>query len=139
MFYFSENSIKNMEGVEFDLKQVAYRALTISKVDFGIPSTGGLRTEEQQKLLFSKGKSKADGVNNRSKHQANKAGKSTAIDFYAYVDGHANWEPWCMTQIAAAFLQAANELGIRIKWGGFFHSLTDMPHVELVVEYLPEG
>ncbi len=134
MFYMGENSIKNMEGVEFKLKQVAYRALTISKVDFGIPSTGGLRTEEAQKLLFSAGKSKADGTNNRSKHQANKAGRSDAIDFYAYVEGKGNWEPWYLTQIAAAFLQAANELEVKIKWGGFFHSFTDMPHIELVTD-----
>ncbi len=132
MFYMSDSSIKNMEGVEFKLKQVTYRALAISKVDFGIPSSGGLRETEAQKLLFSEGKSKADGINNLSKHQANKNGKSDAIDFYAYVEGHASWEPWHMIQVAAAFLQAAVELEVKIKWGGFFQSLVDMPHIELV-------
>ncbi len=132
MFYFSEASIKHMENIEFDLKQVAYRALTLSKVDFGIPSTGGLRTEEQQKLLFSEDKTSVNGISNRSKHQANSNGKSEAIDVYAYVDGKASWDHYHLLQVATAFLQAANELGVKLKWGGLFHSYIDMPHFELL-------
>jgi len=129
MFYMGENSIKNMEGVEFSLKQVTYRALVISKVDFGIPSTGGLRTQAEQKALFAAGKSKADGTNSVSKHQLGQA-----IDMYAYVDGKASWDHYHLVQVATAFLQAAIELDIPIKWGGFFHSFTDMPHFELIIK-----
>ena len=126
MYYMGEASIRHMEGVDFNLKQVAYRALTLSKIDFGIPSTGGLRTTEQQQELYKTGKSKADGVHNLSKHQLGQA-----LDFYAYVDGKASWEEEHLVQIAAAFLQAASDLGVSIKWGGFFRSFTDMPHIEL--------
>jgi len=115
-----------MSGVDFRLKQIVYRALEKSKIDFGIPETGGLRTEEMQKALYEAGKSKADGVTNKSKHQY-----GLAVDVYAYVDGAASWESEHLTHIAAAFLQAALELDTPIKWGGFFHSFTDMPHFEL--------
>jgi len=37
-----------------------------------------------------------------------------------------------LAQVACAFLQAANELQIKIQWGGLWKSFEDMPHFELV-------
>lgn len=126
-YRFSDKSIARMAGVHDDLQRVAYRAIAISKIDFGIPRDGGLRSAERQHQLFLDGKSKADGYIKPGKHQS-----GNALDFYAYVDGAASWEPEHLAQVAAAFLQAAIEEGVRIRWGGLFRSFTDMPHVELV-------
>lgn len=126
-FSLSTRSISHMFGMDSRLITVAYRAIEITKIDFGIPATGGLRTADQQNALFQDGKSKADGFEKLGKHQSGKA-----LDFYAYVDGEASWKEKHLAQIAAAFLQAALEAGVRIRWGGLFRSFTDMPHVEIV-------
>ncbi len=126
-FFLSTTSKKNMSGAHSDLQALALRAIELTKVDFGIPSTGGRRTAMQQNELYKAGKSKADGLDEIGKHQT-----GNALDFYAYVDGKASWEKEHLAQIAAAFLQAAGEMRIDIRWGGLFRSFTDMPHVERV-------
>jgi peptidoglycan L-alanyl-D-glutamate endopeptidase CwlK len=116
-----------MSGINMDLRRVADRAIQITKVDFGIPDTGGLRDAEIQNWLFKSGKSNCDGYEKLSNHQS-----GNALDFYAYVDGKASWDEGHLAQVAAAFLQASIELGIPIKWGGLFKSFKDYPHVELM-------
>ncbi len=126
MFKLSKRSISNMDGVHDDLKRVATRAIEITKIDFGIPDDGGKRSALEQNALYKEGLSMCDGYKKLSNHQS-----GNALDFYAYVDGKGSWEKEHLAQIAAAFLQAANELGIKLRWGGLFNSFTDMPHVEL--------
>lgn len=122
-----KKSLEHMFGVDDRLQKVAHRAIEITKIDFGVPETGGVRADKVQYELFASGVSKCDGKSDRSKHQ-----DRLALDFYAYVDGKASWEPEYLAQIAAAFLQASIELGIPIFWGGLFKSFNDMPHVELL-------
>ena len=126
MFKLGNNSIKNLTGVDGRLVEIADLAITISRIDFGIPSTGGLRTTADQAKLFADGVSKADGVNNKSYHQSGKA-----IDVYAYVDGKASWDKYHLTTSATSMLQAAAQLGYPLKWGGNWKSWQDMPHYEL--------
>ena len=126
MFKLGNNSIKNLTGVDGRLIEIADLAITISRIDFGIPSTGGLRTTADQAKLFTDGVSKADGVNNKSYHQSGKA-----VDLYAYVDGKASWDKAHLTIIATSMLQAAAHLGYPLKWGGLWKSWQDMPHYEI--------
>lgn len=126
MFKLSKRSINNMSGVNDDLQRVAHRAIELTKIDFGIPSTGGKRTALEQNALFKEGLSMCDGYKKLSNHQS-----GNALDFYAYVDGKGSWEKEHLAQIACAFLQAANELGVKLNWGGLFKSFEDMPHLEL--------
>ena len=72
-FQLGTNSMKNMEGIDDRLIDIAELAITLSPVDFGIPSTGGFRTTEDQAALYTAGKSKADGRTNLSYHQTAKA------------------------------------------------------------------
>ena len=122
----STNSKKNIEGVHPDLISVIDRALEISKVDFGIPSDGGLRNEKQQNELFKKGLSQLDGYDKKSNHQTGKA-----FDIFAYVDGKATWEILYISQVACAILQAASEMGVKIQWGGHWTKFIDTPHFEI--------
>lgn len=125
-FKFSQRSIDRMEGVDQALKDIAYRALEISRIDFGIPEHGGKRTAVEQNSLFKDGKSKADGYKKQSYHQSGKA-----LDVYAYVNGSATWEPEHLAMVAAAMLQAAAELGYPVQWGGLWKTFQDMPHFQL--------
>jgi len=102
-----------------------------------------MRTADRQFELFSAGKSKADGYDKLSLHQRNVAtGYGEALDFYAFVDGHASWEYEHLAMVAAAFFQAASMLGYQIEWGGLWKSRTpkiingipygwDCPHIHL--------
>lgn len=124
MFKFSQKSISRLEGVDIRLKEVAELALTLTPIDFGIPSTGGLRTAEQQNNLYLEGKSRRDGIKRKSLHQL-----GTALDVYAYVDGKASWQKDHLTIIAGAMLESARRLGYKITWGGWWP--WDMPHFQL--------
>ena len=126
MYKFSKRSLERMEGVDQRLLDIAHKAISISKIDFGIPKTGGLRTASQQNELFIKGLSQLDGVSKLSKHQSGKA-----LDIYAYVDGKASWDPGYLAQVACAFFQASIDLGYDIEWGGLWKVFIDGPHFEL--------
>lgn len=126
MFRLGKTSTRNLNGVNNDLIRVINRALQISKVDFGIPLTGGVRDARDQWELFIAGKSMANGYDDISKHQT-----GGAFDIFAYVDNKANYEPLNIAMCACAILQAASEMGVRIRWGGHFKSIMDMPHFEL--------
>ncbi len=125
-YVLGKNSRKNMAGVNPQLIEIAELAITITTVDFGVPTGGGIRTAEYQSELFNTGKSKADGVNNKSFHQS-----GDALDFYAYLNGSASWDKKSLAIIATAFLQSACKLGYKLEWGGLFKNFTDMPHVQL--------
>lgn len=127
MFKFSKRSLERLEGIDHRLVEIAKKALTISKVDFGIPEYGGLRREDEQHKLFLDGKSKADGRYKKSKHQEGKA-----FDIYAYVDGKASWDISHLAQVSSAILQSAILLGYDIQWGGLWVNFIDSPHFELI-------
>lgn len=137
MFYLSEASKKNREGVDPRLIEIDDLAIAITLVDFGHGPDSGVRTSERQHQLFLEGKSGADGYDKKSNHQ-----KGRALDFYAYVDGKASWEHEHLAMVACAYLQAASILGYRIRWGGLWKSRNptikngipygwDCPHIEL--------
>ena len=127
MYKFSNNSKNNMKGVDQRLIDVFEYAIKITNVDFGIPKTGGLRTEKQQHDLFLQGVSKLDGRYRKSKHQF-----GLALDYFAYVDGAVSYNELHMTQVAIAILQSANILSVKLAWGGLWTGFKDMPHFEIV-------
>jgi len=127
MFKLGNKSKKNLYGVDADLWQVVELALTITKIDFGIPTDGGLRTAERQNELYKLKASKLDGYNKKSYHQTGKA-----FDVFAYVDGKASWQTKHLYHVATAILAAASQLGVALEWGGHWSSFVDMPHFQKV-------
>lgn len=125
-FKFGDKSKNRIQGVNYQLIEVAELALVLSPIDFGIPRHGGLRTAEEQQKLFNDGASQLDGVNKKSYHQS-----GMALDVFAYVDGKASWDESHLTTIAAAMLEAANRLSVRLRWGGHWKSFIDMVHFEI--------
>lgn len=136
-YFLSERSKEHRSGCHPDLIKISDLAIQITTIDFGHGPYSGKRTDEEQHELFQEGRSKADGYENRGKHQEQPDGYSHAIDFYAYVDNHASWEPEHLAMVATAFLEAASLLGIRVKWGGLWKSSKsnlygwDMDHIQL--------
>ncbi len=138
MFELSKSSKNRRKNIDPRLIAISDLAIKITLVDFGHPQYAGFRTGEEQMKLFTDGKSMADGINTLSDHQLGKA-----LDFYAYVDGKASWEPAHLAMVACAFYQSASNLGFKIEWGGlwtykkpmFVNGIPygwDMPHVKLV-------
>ena len=125
-FKLGANSLNNRAGVDPRLIEISDRAIKISIIDFGIPSSGGLRTTKDQAALFTAGKSKADGRTNKSYHQTGRA-----LDVYAYVDGKASWSVEHLAIVSVAMMQAANELGYKLESGGLWSIFTDWPHFQL--------
>lgn len=81
-FKFSKRSLEKLYGVNPKLITCAHEAIKITSVDFGI--TCGLRTAEEQNILYQNGKSKLDGYYKKSRHQS-----GDAIDILPYLDGKA--------------------------------------------------
>ena len=125
-FVLSTSSSERLAGVNPELIKVVNLALTISKIDFGIPADGGIRTTARQHELFLKSLSRCDGYTKLSNHQS-----GNAFDVYAYVDGKASWDKYHLTHVATAILSAASQLGVPLVWGGHFHNFLDMPHFEI--------
>jgi|TARA_Y100000310_G_scaffold327068_1_gene392856 peptidoglycan L-alanyl-D-glutamate endopeptidase CwlK len=137
MFKLSERSKQRREGVDPRLIEIDDLAIQITLVDYGHPADAGLRTAERQNELFQNGKSQCDGYDSRSCHQS-----GMALDFYAYVDGKASWDKSHLAMVACAYLQAASQLGYKIRWGGLWKSKSakavngikygwDCPHIQL--------
>lgn len=126
-FRLSNRSYRRMEGVDPRLVAVVKEALRISNVDFGVAYMGGVRTAEEQLELFNKGRSRADGTKYKSKHQLGRA-----IDLIPFVEGGVDLSRQSHALTAAAMLEAAIKLNVKIKWGGHWRKLKDLPHFELV-------
>ena len=123
---FSKTSLARRSGVDGRLVEISDLAIKICPIDFGIPGDGGIRTPERQQELFNEGLSKCDGFKNKSFHQT-----GLALDVYAYVDGAASWDTEHLAVVAVAMMQAANELGYKLEWGGLWTGFQDMPHFQL--------
>ena len=135
-FTLSNRSKTRRAGVDPRLIEISDWAITLTVVDFGHPQYAGWRTDAEQFALYSAGKSECDGINDLSFHQ-----KGMALDFYAYVDGKASWEPHHLAMVNVAFLQAASMLGHKLEagilWSGkeIINGVRygwDCAHIELV-------
>lgn len=139
-FVLSQKSLDKLKGVHPDLVKVVKRAIDISEVDFFVNE--GVRTPERQKELYAQGRTKPGKKVTwtlNSNHFINpKTGFGHAVDVYAF-PFNPNQTPATSKKIAAAFLRAANELDIPVRWGadwdrdGVFYEKGegDSPHFEL--------
>jgi len=126
MYKLSKKSLSRLEGIDPVLFEIVKEAIKESPIDFGVPSSGGLRTAEDQNELFTKGVSKCDGYNKKSRHQTGKA-----FDIYAYVDGKASWDTQHLTDIANHILKIAkDQFNVNLIWGGTW-KWKDLPHYEI--------
>lgn len=128
MFKFSKRSLNNLKGVHPLMVKLMHEAIKDAPIDFVI--TEGVRTVERQKELFKAGKSKCDGVKNKSKHQIKADGFGHAVDLYPLPISYTNIKPYLI--LAEHIKKTANRLKISVRYGGDFKSLKDYPHWELI-------
>ena len=130
-FVLGSNSRGKLIGVHPDLVKVVERAIEITEVDFSVIE--GVRAIERQKLLMEEGATKTM----KSKHLKQPDGYSHAVDLYPV----GRPTPWHKTpMIAKAMFQAADELKVKIRWGGDWNmngittdeKFYDSPHYELI-------
>lgn len=105
-FRLSQRSKDRMSGVDPRLIAIANYAITATRIDFGV--TQGLRTYEMQEQLFNSGASQTM----QSKHLDGRA-----IDVVAYISGRVSWELNLYDDIADAFKEGAEVIGVPIRWG----------------------
>jgi len=110
-FNLSSRSRGKLEGVHPGLVEVVERAITYTKVDFGV--TYGVRSYEEQERLVAAGRSQTM----KSKHLVQADDYSHAVDVVAYDGSDVVWEINVYDDICDAFKRAAEELGVAIKWG----------------------
>jgi len=124
----SKRSIGRLKNIDPLLIVIIADAIKDSPYDFGIPQHGGLRTADEQNLLFQNLKSKCDGFKKKSYHQSGKA-----FDIFAYVDGKASWNKKYLEKIARHLQKVAeNKYNIDLDWGGDWRSWKDMPHFQML-------
>jgi len=137
---FSKRSLDNLQGVHPDLARVLHCAILDTPIDFTIVE--GVRTQARQQQLYAQGRTapgprvtNADGVRSKSNHQAKADGYGHAVDLYPIVDGKLQVNGAAVTkalgEIAKHIKATANQIGVRITWGGDWKSPYDPPHFEL--------
>lgn len=134
-----QKSIARLEGIHPDLVDVVKRAIKLTACDFSVIS--GVRTPEQQADLYAQGRTKPGKIVTwtlKSRHLPADDGYGHAVDLAPYP---LDWDTSAkFDAIAASMLQAAKELGVKIRWGADWdmdgvpreRGETDSPHFELV-------
>jgi peptidoglycan L-alanyl-D-glutamate endopeptidase CwlK len=125
----SERDLQRLHGVRAELRDVAN--LAAQRIPHEMPGvtmiiTEGLRSVARQKQLYAAGASKTMASNHIT---------GRAFDFGLIVGKSARWD-WPLFMQAGQIIKAcAEDLGVRIVWGGDFKSFKDGPHVELAKDW----
>lgn len=118
-------SEKNLTGVHDKLQAVIRLAAVEPPYDFVV--TEGLRTLERQKQMVAEKKSQTLKSRHLTGH---------AVDLAIIIDNKANWEVPKYRELHACIQKAADDLGVKIRWGGTF-SFVDAVHWELDANVFP--
>lgn len=135
---------QRLNGVHKDLSSVVIEAMRIAPTGFAFVVTEGVRTLERQKELLSAGKSKTL----RSRHipESNKCRQSCAVDLAVWSDKNLDrvvdsdeilWKFEEYKKLADVMKEAANNMNVKIEWGGDWKTLRDGPHFQLPWEFYP--
>lgn len=117
---FSKTSLKKLETCHEDLQRLCHKVIKV--YDFSVLC--GHRTREEQNKAYYEGFTLVNWPD--SKH--NKY-PSLAVDIAPYP---IDWnDKQRFIDLSKIMINTANNLNIKIKWGGHFRKLVDMPHYEL--------
>ena len=113
-------SKQRLVGVHPDLVRCVQLAITLTTQDFTVLE--GLRSIETQREYVRKGASQTMD----SRHLKGPDGYGHAVDLAAWVGGMVRWEWDLYLPIADAMRRAGQQLGVPIRYGGGWYSLTDL-------------
>ena len=110
-----------------DMVRVIMLAYKYSEVDFSVVETR--RDREQQQRNIDRGVSWTMDSDHLREDESCERNGVLAADIYPYVNGATNHDEKYYMLIAKAVFRAAGELGVQIKWGGFWKDKRkDVPH-----------
>ena len=133
-YQLSARSLKSLEGVDPKLVSVVKRAIQITSQDFVVIE--GLRTQARQDELWAQGRTKPGPIVTWTK-DASSHGTGRAVDICPYP---VDWNDLKkFDAIYVAMMAAAEELGVRLRYGGDWDmdgklrekGESDSPHFEL--------
>lgn len=137
MFKFGEKSSRLLEEVEPVMKELCYKALAESDIDFSIIC--GYRSREEQANLYSEGKTELDGLTLISAHQL-----GYAVDILPYVRDFSGSLLNCWNyndpkvkvawlEVYRTFIREARLMGINLELGLTYNidGEPDFPHIEI--------
>jgi peptidoglycan L-alanyl-D-glutamate endopeptidase CwlK len=127
MFKFGRQSKERLIRVNAHLRAVLTEAIRTCPIDFTI--LWGYRGERDQNIAYAVGNSKVKWPNS----QHNKI-PARAVDFAPWYaeEPHIRWEESEDFAFVAGYIVAVGEeMGVKIRWGGFFTDLDDFGHLEL--------
>jgi hypothetical protein len=120
-FKLGARSRANLVGVHPDLVRVVERAIDVTPIDFTVLE--GVRTLDRQRDLFASGASPTLNSRHLTGH---------AVDCAPWVHGNVSWDWSDYYPLNAAFKQAAQEVGVKVEWGGNWSgAYKDGPHYQL--------
>lgn len=141
MYSFGKVSKERLDTTHKDLQIICSEV--IKHIDFSVLE--GTRTLEQQQEYFKDGKSKLDGINQKSKHQSL---PSLAVDVAPYpIDFKNEHKAKARFYLLAGYFFMASEklfedgkIKHKLRWGGDWdgdkdlkdQSFDDLPHFELI-------
>lgn len=119
----NSTSEARLRGVHPDLVRVVRRCARDWKdKETGFIVTQGLRTMEEQRLLYKKGASRTLKSRHLTGH---------AVDLACSIKGQVRWDWPLYVKLSKAMKAAAKAEKISIVWGGDWVSFRDGPHYEL--------
>jgi len=145
MYNFGKGSLSYLDNPQLhpQIKVFMSDVLNISKVDISI--IDGVRNVEQQQILFIKGVTELDGINELSDHQLEKYDDNLgrAIDVIPYVKGVNIWDVddpkisnlWCelfraILRVDRIWKQYHNiDVGLELGWTYDISGVRDYPHI----------
>lgn len=113
----------NLAGGCRDIQRVVMRAFELSEVDFSVIETRRSAAVQRQNIV--------DGVSwtMDSDHLWEEGTGVLAVDLYPWVEGKTSDKRKHYKLLAKAMFRAAGELGVELKWGGFWlGKREDGPH-----------
>lgn len=111
-FILGKESKAKLKDVHSDLAKIVEAAIKITKVDFCVEE--GLRSVERQKKLVAAKASRTMNSRHLTGH---------AVDLVAMVGIQKRWDWPLYYDIARAMQTTANDLKIKLRWGGVWDKL----------------
>lgn len=110
-FRLGKRSLERLEGVHPDIMAVVQYAIRVSRIDFGITRTGGVRDIETQRKLMGAGASKTLRSRHLTGHAVDIAPLDPKTGKYSKKSEHA-------LAIHSAFVRASVFLDVPLRYGG---------------------
>jgi peptidoglycan L-alanyl-D-glutamate endopeptidase CwlK len=128
MYKLGRKSKKHLIGIHPILAFAVYEAIKITKQDFTILSTGGVRTDRQQLDMYALGRTREGRKITWTRNSFHQYG--LAVDLVAYHNGKPSWEPSLYKDIVKAMKKVIKKYNLPIDHGYDLWK-RDLPHWQI--------